>query len=216
MSYTPFHQNSIHSISRIDETIVSYFSPAYCPLCCRGAMPLSSLPKIHTASLISSRIHKIPSFFSSFSPKRWSIEKKTWHIEFHSTHEAMLKVEFYTRRIFWPSQDITNVASPVGDIDWQLFGCRVWRICDLCISPIARFTANYSQEMASLPICAHDRWQRSSQPWLIFKTQAANASKYRHRTERSLCYLQNLIVHIDRIGFLIYLSDGFRWWRFFE
>jgi hypothetical protein len=30
-----------------------------------------------------------------------------------------------------PSQDSAKVASPVGDIDRQLFGCRVWRICNL-------------------------------------------------------------------------------------
>lgn len=41
---------------------------------------------------------------------------------------------------------------------------------------------------------------------VTFKAQAANESICRHRAERVLCYLQNLVVHIDGIGFLIYLS----------
>lgn len=80
---------------------------------------------------------------------------------------------------------------------------------DIYVSLIAKFVAKYSQEFdLSAHVYTSSLAKDQSTMTAVFKVQAANESIYRHRTEQILCHLQNLTVHIDRIGLLIYLSLG--------
>jgi hypothetical protein len=135
VSYITFHQTSIRFISKVDETIISYYSPA------SFLSPRRS--RCHSDSLAYPQDTKFSLPFS----KRWSKERKARHSQFQSTHAATPKVEFYTRRIFWPSQNIVEAASTFGEIDWWIFSCLVWRICNLYRSLIARLVAKYSQDL---------------------------------------------------------------------